>query len=621
MPEMTTDQSPSGSRRQLTGRIVLDRTAGRSPLRRLLALILTDRRLAWNVAVFQALQAASYVPFAAAITYLIDHIINGTFPSVAPADLPAHKLWLTAAWAGVLLALWPLHAWMTVRAFTLSQRLIRTTTARLRNLIVDQLQRMSLSYFTRRGAGALSNQVTVDLGRVEGFLGQLAGSLIINLSLGVVSTVWILVLNWKLALVALIAMPLQFIVVHLTYGRVGVLNRRVQARSEDFTARIVEFIGGMRLTKSLGNEELAAERMGAAIEEVRSSGLEQSVFMRWIAMAVQFVGEYSTTLTWCAAAYLVFTSQATLGQAIGFMAVLIHVRHGTYACMHAYDAWQAAKPGMASLLGLIDSRELEYFQPPAKTLQVAGALHFANVHFHYPGAEQTPVLADIDLAIPRGQRVGLVGETGAGKSTFLDLVLGFYRPQHGEVRYDGHTLDEIGLLTLRRACAIMGQDAFLWNASVRENIRYGRPQASDAEVEEAARRAQAFEFISALEHGFDTTCGERGSMLSGGQRQRIALARLFLREPSIVILDEPTSALDLVTEARLQHDLDLFCVGRTTFIVAHRLSTLRGVDRILVFHQGRIVEDGTPAELIARPEGRYARLHALTMRQEARARG
>ena len=610
--------SDPGSSRRLSGRAVLEATAGRSPLRRLLALLLSDRRTIWTMLAFQLLQAASYIPFAASLTYLIDHIINGSFPQVAPEHLIEHKVWLTVAWAGALLALWPVHAWLTVRAFTLSQRLIRTITARLRRLIVDQLQRMSLSYFSRRGAGALSNQVTVDLGRVEGFLGTVAGSMVVAMSLGVISTAWIFVLNWKLALVAMVAVPLQITVIRLTYMRVRALNRRVQATSEDFSARIVEFIGGMRLTKSLGNEEIAAERMDAAIEEVRSSGLAQSVFMRWITMGIQFVGEYTTTLTWCTAGFMVYSGQATIGEAVGFMGVLVYVRNGTLSCLAAYDAWQAALPGMTALLELIDSKELEGFQQQPKNIPVVGALAFRNVDFHYPGAEHTPVLAGIDLTVPCGQRVGLVGETGAGKSTFLDLVLGFYRPQRGEVRYDGHSLDEIGLLTLRRACAIMGQEAFLWNAPVRENIRYGRPLASDAEVEEAARRAQAFDFISALEDGFDTPCGERGGKLSGGQRQRIALARLFLREPRIVILDEPTSALDLETEARLQHDLDRFCVGRTTFIVAHRLSTLRGVDRILVFNKGRIVEDGTPAELIARPEGRYARLHALTMRQEAR---
>ncbi|MBN8527575.1 MAG: ABC transporter ATP-binding protein [Planctomycetes bacterium] len=616
---MPSEQTASGLRRQLSGRLVLDRTAGRSPLWRLLALLMSDRRTVWAMAIFQGLQAATYIPFQAAITYLIDHIIGGTFSGVPAELLTTHKMWLVAAWAGALLALWPLHAWCTVRAFSLSQRLIRTTTARLRRLIVDQLQRMSLSYFTRKGAGALSNQVTVDLGRVEGFLGNVAGHLMVGMTLCIASTIWIFWLNWKLALVGMIALPFQILVIRGTYKKVRVLNRRVQATTEDFSERIVEFIGGMRLTKSLGNEEVAAERMDAAIEEVRQSGLAQSVFMRWIGMGIQFIGEYSTTLTWCAAAFLVVSGQATIGETVGFMGVLGLARNGVYTWMGAYDAWQSAQPGMASLLELIDSRELEEFQQPQKHIPVQGGITFRQVEFHYPGADGKQVLSGIDLRIPAGQRIGLVGETGAGKSTFLDLVLGFYRPQSGEVRYDGHTLDEVGLLTLRRACAIMGQDAFLWNTTVRENIRYGRPLATDAEVEAAAKRAQAHDFISALEKGYDTACGERGSKLSGGQRQRIALARLFLREPRIVILDEPTSALDLETEARLQHDLDLFCEGRTTFIVAHRLSTLRGVDRILVFSKGRIVEDGSPAELIAKPEGRYARLHALTVRQEARA--
>ena len=216
-----------------------------------------------------------------------------------------------------------------------------------------------------------------------------------------------------------------------------------------------------------------------------------------------------------------------------------------------------------------------------------------------------------DGNIPAGQKVGLVGETGAGKSTFLDMITAIYTPSAGSLTWDGHDLAVIGRRQLRRAMVIMGQEAFLWNATLRENIRFGRPGASDAEVEVAARKAQAHEFISHQELGYDTVCGERGAKLSGGQRQRIALARIFLRDPRIVILDEPTSALDLDTEAKLQVDLDAMCLGRTTFIVAHRLSTLRGVDRILVFSQGRIVEDGTPQQLLARPGGHFARLDAL----------
>jgi ABC-type multidrug transport system fused ATPase/permease subunit len=223
-------------------------------------------------------------------------------------------------------------------------------------------------------------------------------------------------------------------------------------------------------------------------------------------------------------------------------------------------------------------------------------------------------LSDISLHIPAGQHVGLVGETGAGKSTLIDLILGFYIPNHGQILYDGRRLEDIGLLELRRNVAIMGQESFLWNTTVRENIRLGRPTATDAEVEQAAGKAQADRFIRALERGYETMCGERGGRLSGGQRQRVALARVFLRNPSIVILDEPTSALDLETEALLQDDLDTLCRGITTFIVAHRLSTLRSVDRVLVFKQGRIVEDGRVSELLANEAGHFARLTRLQTR-------
>jgi ABC-type multidrug transport system fused ATPase/permease subunit len=189
--------------------------------------------------------------------------------------------------------------------------------------------------------------------------------------------------------------------------------------------------------------------------------------------------------------------------------------------------------------------------------------------------------------------------------------MGFYLPECGEVLYDGQSLSNIGLRALRSRIAIMSQDAFIWNDSVMENIRHGRPSATDEEVIAAARKAQAHGFIMRLDHGYDTGCGERGSKLSGGQRQRIALARVFLRDPAIIILDEPTSALDLETEARLQDDLEELSRGRTTFIVAHRLSTLRGVDRILVFHQGRIVEDGSPLGLLRVRDGAFTRLSQL----------
>lgn len=565
-----------------------------------------------SAAIFQTLQALSYLPFYGGVGILVDDILQN-----AALTQPEKLRWI-GVYALANLALWPLHAWFTVRAFAASQRLVRASTARLRRLLVDQLQRMSLGFFTRRGAGALANQVTVDLGRVEAFLSNLAGHLMVSLSLGVGSLLYLLWLSPLLAVITLLAVPMQVIILRMVRQRIDRLNERVQRTGEDFSARVVEFIGGMRVTKSLGNEERVAAELSEVIERVRGSGVEASVTMRWVMMGMQMIGEYLGVVVWCVGGILYLNGILPLGALVAFAGMLGFVRGGFQAFFNAYDAWMQAKPGLEGMLAILDSKELEgYRHTPAgrSALALRGELTMRKVTFSYPGTEEgRPTLTDINLHVPAGQKIGLVGETGAGKSTLLDLLLGFYTPDEGDVLYDHQPLADIGLLALRRSVAIMGQDAFLWNTSVRENIRFGRPAATDAEVEHAARKAQADEFIRALDRGYDTLCGERGGRLSGGQRQRIALARVFLRDPRIVILDEPTSALDLETEARLQDDLDVLCQGRTTFIVAHRLSTLRGVDRVLVFQQGRIIEDGSVATLLARPGGHFARLMELQTR-------
>lgn len=564
-----------------------------------------ERPLIRKVAVFQTLQSLTYLPFIAAVGILIDGIIRND------ALTTDEKFVRIGLYALANIALWPFHAWCTVRAFAHSQELVRSTTARLRRLLVDHLQRMSLSFFTRRGAGALANQVTVDLGRVEAFLTNVLGSLVIQLALGFGALAWMYVIDPLLATITTLAIPAQLVVVRRIGNKVHTFNKHVQQSGEDFSAKVVEFISGMRVTKSLGSEEVVASQLAQAIERIRTSGLKASVTMRWIMMGMQMIGEYLGVIVWCIGAIFCIRGSMPLGQLVAFTGLLGFVRIGFNAFFGTYDAWAQARPGLEAVLAILDSHELEGYRQSSRRVTLHGKLTFDNVTFVYPGTGTEPALRDVNLEIPKGQRIGLVGETGAGKSTFLDVILGFYVPQTGQILYDGHTLEEVGLLNLRRATAIMGQDAFLWNTSIRENIRMGRPLASDAEIEQAARQAQAHDFIQRLDNGYDTLCGERGGRLSGGQRQRIALARIFLRDPTIVILDEPTSALDLETEAKLQDDLDLLCKGRTTFIVAHRLSTLRCVDRILVFNRGCIVEDGTREALLQIPNGVFSRLMAL----------
>lgn len=574
-------------------------------LARLWQFVKEDRRRLLRGLFFQFWQCVSYLPFYAAVGIFIDKILSN------PALPVEKKLQWTAVYALANLLLWPVHGYFTVKAFAETQMLVRSAVARLRQMVVEQLQRMSMSYFTRMGAGALSNQMTVDLTRVENFLSVAVNQITTQVLIGFCTLIYLLFINPWLAALALLATPLQILLLRFMGGRVKLASQGMQQSGEVFSARIVEFIAGMRLTKSFGNELIATERLGRDIQDLKERGYETSILLRWMSLAVQLIWEYTGTLIWCVGGVMHLYGHISIGELVAFVGLMGFVRQGMMAVFNAYESWSQAKPGMNAILELLDSDEIELHAFAAGEVNLQGGLVFRKVGFSYPGKEGKQVLHDIDLEIPAAQKIGLVGETGAGKSSFLDLMMGFHMPTSGSILYDGHPLSEIGLRQLRSKVAIMSQDSFLWNTSVMENIRYGRPEASDAEVMEAARKAQADDFIAHLAHGYATVCGERGSNLSGGQRQRIALARVFLRDPRFVVLDEPTSALDVETEANLLEDLDELCKGRTTFIVAHRLSTLRKVDRILVFHQGRIVEDGHPSTLLAQPAGHYRRLRDL----------
>ena len=557
-----------------------------------------------RAAAWQAMQALSYLPFYAGIGLFIDHVLQNKGLS---ADQKLLGIGLYAL-ANVLLC--PFHAWCTVRAYAEGQKIIRSATASLRRQLVDHLQQMSMSFFTREGAGAVANNVTVELSKVEAFLNQVVTSFITNFVVGIGALLYLAFLNPMLAGIIGAAIPLQILLIRAMQPKLHELNERVQKSNEGFSAEVVEFIGGMRVTKSMGTEQVIAGRLRRAIERMRGAGFDASIAMKWMRLAMQMIGELMGVLVWCVGGLFFLQGTLRMGELVAFTALLSFVRTGFEAFFTVYDNWMQARPGLDALATLFESDEVEFPGKPNPDFEWDGSIQFQKVNFCYPGCEGL-ALKEVDLIVPASQRIGLVGETGAGKSTLVDLILGFYRPQTGKVLFGGHPLEEIGLKRLRESVAIMGQDAFLWNTTVRENIRYGRPDATDEEVVEAAKRAQAHDFIERLEEKYDTGCGERGAKLSGGQRQRIALARIFLRNPKIVILDEPTSALDVETEAKLQDDLDVLCEGRTTFIIAHRISTLRGVHRVLVLRQGEIVEDGSVPDLLAKEDGHFAKLHHL----------
>lgn len=570
----------------------------RGALFRLWTLLRAEPKLIARGAAFQALQAIAHIPFTAGLGFFIDRIL--------PAHRPIYILWYALA----NLALLPIHGAFTLAAYGTAQKLVRATVARVRRLVVDHMQRLSLSFFASKGAGALSNQMTLDMNCVEAFLEHVSNALVVNIAVGSATLVYLFFLNPLLAWISFALVPLQIALMYVPRRRARQLQERVQSRGEGFSERIVELVAGMRVIKSFGNEQHVRDQIVRQIELLKDAGLRATLALRAQLLRVDLISLYMPILVASCGGYLYLHGRVSIGQIVVYAGLLGYVQSGFSAFSNAFEEWSKARPHLEAVLAVLDSQELEAYRAPRRRVSIRGDIVMRNVSFTYPGHSQR-ALTDVNLHIPAGQRVGIVGETGAGKSTFVDLILGFYQPTSGEILYDGSTLAEVGLRQLRRATAIMGQEPFLWNASIRENIRFGRPHATDEQVEAAARHSQAAEFVERLEHGYETACGERGCRLSGGERQRIALARVFLRNPAIVVLDEPTSALDLNTEARLERDLSTLCRGRTTFIVAHRLSTLHSVDRVLVFEAGRIIEDGTPDTLLARPGGAFARLNSL----------
>ncbi len=574
------------------------RSKDRGALYRLWTVLRAEPRLIARSVVAQSLQAVTHIPFTAGLGIFIDRI------------LPSRRLDYIGYYALANLALLPLHGAATLAAYANAQRLVRATVARLRRLVVDQIQRLSLSFFASKGAGALSNQMTLDMNRVEMFLEHVSNAFFVNVAVGTATLFYMFFLNALLAWMALGLVPIQLALMYIPRRRARRLQQHAQRRSEGFSERIVEFVAGMRVIKSFGNERHVRDQMMAQIDALKDAGFRAALGIRRQLLKVDLISLSMPVLVATVGGYLYLQGRVSIGEIVVYTGLLGYVQNAFTAFTNAFEEWSKTRPHLEAVLSVLDSSELESYRASQRRVTIRGDIVLRNVSFAYPGHTQH-ALTNVDLHIPSGQRVGLVGESGAGKSTFLDLLLGFYQPTEGEILYDGFSLAEIGLRQVRRATAIMGQDAFLWNASIRENIRFGRPSASDTQVEAAAKRAQAAGFIDGLEHRYDTRCGERGGQLSGGQRQRIALARLFLRNPAIVVLDEPTSALDLQTEARLEQDLLELCRNRTTFIVAHRLSTLRSVDRVLVFESGRIIEDDAPEQLLARSDSVFARLHAL----------
>ena len=489
-----------------------------------------------------------------------------------------------------------------VVAFFRVQGFIRSGESALNNLRSDlyrHLLRLPMSYFHEQRAGALSNRISADLGVVRDTLLNTVPQAVRQSVILIGGLTFIFISSWKLSLIMLSSVPVVVLAVAFFGRKVRGYSKSAQDALAEAGTVIEETVQGMADVKAFANEDFESRRYGSALERffhVASRGARsRAAFLAFIIFAL--FGTISMVI-WQGARMLA-TEQITWTNFASFILFSIFVGASLGSFPEIVSQLQQTSGATERLRELLDAKPERADGDDRAALH--GAVEFERVSFRYPSRPEACVLDDLSFAVQPGQRVALVGPSGAGKSTVLSLILGFGDPDAGRILFDGREAKEISLRAIRSQMAIVPQEVLLFGGTIRENVGYGKSGATEDEIREACRLANATEFIDRLPEGMDTMVGPRGVKLSGGQRQRIAIARAILANPRILLLDEATSALDSESERLVNEALERLMQGRTSIVIAHRLSTVRDADRILVFHQGRIVESGTHDEMVAQP--------------------
>ncbi len=483
----------------------------------------------------------------------------------------------------------------------------------LRTGVYAKMQQLSLDFHSGRRVGELVSRISNDVTQVRSVLTNSVTQLLSRL-IGLVGSVAIVfALNPRLTLFILVLVPL-IVGVAFGFGRsFQQLGTRVQDTLAEATVAAEESLQGVRVVKSFAREEYEVARYDAAMRQNFAISLRLALFRSLFGATMAFLGFSALAAVLWFGGQEVLAGRLTLPLLSGFLIYGTTIGANISGLAELYGQLQEALGAIRRVFDILDTQPTVVDAPGATALPlVQGRVGLEAVSFGYEAA--VLVLHTVELVVAPGEVLALVGPSGAGKSTLFNLIPRFYDPTAGRVTIDGHDLRDVTQRSLREQIAIVPQETFLFGGTVRENIRYGRLEASDAEIEAAAEAANAAGFIAALPEGYNTTVGERGVKLSGGQRQRIAIARALLKDPRVLLLDEATSALDSESEELVQSALERLMRGRTTVIIAHRLSTVKSADRIAVLDGGRVVALGTHEALMAEG-GLYARLYAMQFRE------
>lgn len=487
------------------------------------------------------------------------------------------------------------------------------TIADLRRVIYKKVLGLPIPFFEERRVGELISRITSDVSKLEETLSlSLAEFLrqIVTLSIG---PIFLFYFSWKLTVLMLAVFPVMVILM-VVFGKfIRKLSKESQDKLADTNIIIDETLHAINVVKSYTNEWFESDRYNSSIGSVIGVSLKLAKYRGLFISSLIFTMFGSIILILWYGAVLVTQGELTVGELTGFVFYTIFIGGALAGMGDLYAKIQSTLGGTERILDIIhEDAELAVEKEDRKFEKIDQAeVIFNNVSFNYPTRPDVTVLKDINFSIAPGEKIALVGPSGAGKSTITQLLLGFYPTEHGSITVNGKHVSEYDIQELRFNMGIVPQDVTLFGGTIRENIAYGRTDATDAEINDAAKKANALEFIETFPEGLDTIVGERGVKLSGGQKQRVAIARAILKDPTILILDEATSSLDAGSEVMVQQALEELMKDRTTIVIAHRLSTIRQVDRILVVNDGSIIESGSHDKLVQDKDGLYYHLLKL----------
>ncbi|HEX3133702.1 MAG TPA: ABC transporter ATP-binding protein [Planctomycetota bacterium] len=482
----------------------------------------------------------------------------------------------------------------------------RALAAALRRSLVRRLHKLTFAFHDRAQAGILQNKFLLDIGRLEAMQNYLAECILMQGTTIVVTLVIVAQYNpWFLLVLGLIV-PANLLTAHLLWPPMRRRSEEFRVAESGFVASLNEALHGVRVTRAHAVEDYAERRLESAARKVATSGVRVDVTHAFFGSCGWAVGSLLNMAVIGVGAWLCVRDEISYGALFIFWSYYGIISGAVSGIIYGMPTVAGASDALQSLSELYESESEERNDGKPALESVTGEVRLTGVHFRYAGSQRHS-LGGVDLHIPVGTSLALVGPSGSGKSTIASLILGFYDPEQGMVSIDGHDLRSIDRRTVRKHVGVVSQDVVLFHDTVAGNIAWGDEAPDPKRIQEAAERANADSFISELPNGYDTTLGDRGMGLSGGQRQRLAIARALYRDPKLLILDEATSALDPESERLVQQALDVLMQGRSSLIIAHRLSTVRNADCIAVLDEGRVVETGTYTELMAK-QGAFYRL-------------